>query len=113
METLKEIIVPIVITLLTALVGYLSTKLEKWFEKKEQGKIKKSDAENVVKFVEQAYKGLSGTDKYQKALESLSEMLEQKGIPVTDLELRVLIESCVAEFNKPWEKTTEGDEPVG
>lgn len=49
METLKEIVVPIVITLLTALVGYLSTKLEKWFEKKEQGKIKKSDAENVVK----------------------------------------------------------------
>ena len=34
-----------------------------------------------------------------------SEMLGEKGITVSDLELRVLIEAAVAEFNEAFNKT--------
>jgi hypothetical protein len=33
-------------------------------------------------------------------------MLAEKGITITDLELRVLVEAAVAEFNKAFEKKT-------
>ena len=45
-------------------------------------------------------------EKLEQALISASEMLEDKGITVTDLELRMLIEAAVAEFNSAFHKDT-------
>ena len=47
---------------------------------------------------------LVGEDKLDKALEAASEMLAQKGISFTELELRVLIEAAVASFNDAFNK---------
>ena len=73
-------------------------------------KTKKDVAKTVVRAVERIYKDLHGDEKLDKALASASEMLAEKGITVTDLEMRMLIESVVAEFNKAFEKKTEVDE---
>ena len=38
------------------------------------------------------------------------EMLNEKGIPITDLELSMLIESAVSEFNYGFSQTIEVEE---
>ena len=45
--------------------------------------------------VNQIYYDLDGPAKLQKVIESASEMLAAKGITVTDLELRMLLEAAV------------------
>ena len=40
-------------------------------------------------------------------------MLAGKGITITDLELRMLIEAALAEFNNAFEREPEDEEPTG
>ena len=54
------------------------------------------------------------TNKLMAALSTAVDMLAEKGIIVTELEMRVLIEAAVAEFNEAFKKEainepTEGD----
>lgn len=52
------------------------------------------------------YKDLHGEEKYNKVVESVSEMLLEKGITITELELKMLVEAAVGEFNKVFETDT-------
>ena len=92
----------IVYALLTAIAGFIGTQLKRLYEEKCTEEIKKKIVLTCVKAVEQMYHNLSGTEKYEKALENITEMLEQKGIYCSELELKMLIEECVADFNEPW-----------
>lgn len=92
---------------LTALAGYLGIVAKNLFTKYINDKTKEKVAKTAVKFAEQVYKDLHGDDKLNKALEAAAQMLAEKGITITDLELRVLVEAAVAEFNKAFEKTAE------
>jgi len=89
---------------LVAVFGYLGVQAKAMVDKYLNDKTKKDVAKTVVKAVEQIYKDLHGEEKLNKALESASEMLAEKGIMVTDLEMRMLIEAAVSEFNKAFEK---------
>lgn len=91
-------------TVLTVLFGYLGIVAKKYFDKWFAKKI----AKEVVRFTEQVYKALHGPEKLNKAMEAMSQMLEEIGIHITELEMRVLLEAAVAEFNKAFEK--KGDE---
>lgn len=103
MEFLKEFIsvygTTILYSILTALAGYLGIVVKNIYQKYINDKTKQDVAKTCVKAVEQIYKDLHGEEKLQKALESASEMLANKGISISDLELRMLIEAAVAEFN--------------
>ena len=72
-------------------------------------KIKQAVAKTVVQAVEQIYKDLHGEEKLNKALEAASEMLAEKGITITDLEMRMLLEAALAEFNRAFEKEGSDD----
>lgn len=89
---------------ITAIAGYIGIVAKNLITKYINDKTKETVAKTAVKFVEQVYKDLHGEDKLNAALSAASEMLAEKGITVTDLELRVLIEAAVAEFNKAFEK---------
>lgn len=91
--------------IITAIAGYIGIVLKNLATKYVNDKTKQAVAKNAVQFVEQVYHSLHGEEKLMKALEAASEMLAEKGIHVTELELRVLIEAAVAEFNKAFEKT--------
>jgi LL-H family phage holin len=95
----------ILYAVLVAVFGYLGVQAKILADKYINDKIKKDVAKTVVKAVEQIYKDLHGEEKLNKALESASEMLATKGITITDLEIKMLIEAAVAEFNKAFEKT--------
>lgn len=63
-------------------------------------KIKAAIAETVVLFVEQVYKNLHGKQKLQAALDRAAELLAEKGIKFSALEMESLIEASVAKFNQ-------------
>lgn len=92
-------------TILTAIFGYLGVIAKQLATKYINDKTKQTVAKTVVQAVEQLYKDLHGDDKLIKALEAAADMLTEKGINVTDLELRMLIEAAVAEFNDAFHKT--------
>ena len=94
----------ILYTILTAIAGWLGIVIKNLVQKYINDKTKKDVAKSAVKFVEQVYKDLHGDEKLNEALTAASSMLAEKGITITDLELRVLIEAAVAEFNGVFEK---------
>lgn len=108
MELIKNFIseygTAILYTVITAIIGYIGVLIKKIYQKYTNDRTKESVAKTVVQAVEQIYKDLHGEEKLNKALESASEMLAEKGIAITDLELRMLIEAAVAEFNEAFKK---------
>ena len=86
-------------TAIIALAGYVGAEIKKLFTKLINDKIKRALAKTVVQFVEQVYKDLHGDAKLDAAMAAFSEMLAEKGITVSELEMRVLLEAAVAEFN--------------
>lgn len=91
-----------IIGILTTVAGILGAEIKRRYEEKVNNHIKKEDAEKVVKAVEQLYKNCAGEEKYRRACLYLTEILNDKGIDVSELEVKMLIESVVAEFNKAW-----------
>ena len=99
----------IMYAIMTAIGGYLGLVVKNLYTKYINDKTKQAVAKTVVRGVEQIYKDLHGSDKLDMALEAASEMLMEKGITVSDLELRMLIEAAVGEFNEAFIKA-EGSE---
>lgn len=95
----------ILYAILTAIGGYLGLVVKNLYTKYINTKIKQDVARTVVRGVEQIYKDLHGEEKLNAALTAASEMLAEKGITASQLELRMLIEAAVAEFNDAFKKT--------
>lgn len=108
MEFLKMFIseygTTILYTILTGVFAYLGVQVKALLDKYLTDKTKRAVAKTVVQAVEQVYKDLHGEEKLDEALIAASEMLADKGITVSDLEMRMLIEAALAEFNKAFEK---------
>lgn len=96
----------ILYTVIVGIAGYIGIVLKNLVTKYINDKTKQAVAKTSVQFVEQVYKDLHGEEKLTEALEAASQMLAEKGISVTELELRALIEAAVAEFNDAFNKTT-------
>ena len=103
-EFINEYGLKIISTIVTAIFGYCGIVLKNLVKKFLNDKTKRAVAKTVVQYVEQVYKDLHGEDKLNEALKAAAAMLAEKGITVTDLELRVLIEAAVAEFNEAFNK---------
>jgi intergrase/recombinase len=89
----------ILYALITALAGLAARGIAKVYNKYADTAEKRAVAKTVVMATEQIYKDLHGQEKYDKALQSLLEMLAGRGIYISDLEARMLIEAAVGEFN--------------
>lgn len=119
MDFIKEFIsvygTTILYSILTAIAGYIGIVVKNLYQKYINDKTKQDVAKTVVQAVEQMYKDLHGDEKLQKALEAASDMLMTKGISISDIELRMLIEAAVAEFNDAFnsESASESDENAG
>lgn len=98
---------PVIAALLTGIAGYIGTQIKKLYEKYVNNKVKQDVVRTCVKAVEQLYHDLGGPEKLKKAQEGVRQMLEEKGIPITELELNLLIESIVSEFNYGFARASE------
>ena len=92
-------------TIVVGIAGYIGIAIKNVCTKYINDKTKKNVAKSAVQFVEQVYNELHGEEKLGRALSAASEMLAEKGIYASELELRVLIEAAVAEFNDAFNKT--------
>ena len=102
--------VQILYAVLTAIAGYIGIVIKNLYTKYINNKTKQDVAKSVVKFVEQVYKDLHGDEKLDAALAAATEMLAENGITVSELEMRVLIEAALAEFNDAFKSKSK--EPV-
>lgn len=91
----------------TGIAGYIGIVVKNIYERYINDQTKKNVVKTVVQGIEQLYKDLHGEEKLDKALEAASEILFEKGITITEFELKMLIEASVAEFNDVFNKTTE------
>ena len=94
----------ILCAVISTLVGYLAIGIKKLADKYINDKTKKTIARTVVQAVEQIYKDLHGEDKLNQGIAYMTEMLNEKGIKASEVEMRLLIEEAVAEFNEVFKK---------
>lgn len=94
-------------TIITAIIGFIGIALKRMIQKYLDTREKRKVAREVVMFVEQVYKGCHGEEKLNYALEAAKEMLLESGISFNELEMRVMIESVLAELNNAFDKTKE------
>ena len=91
--------------IITFIFGLIGTMCKNLVQKYLNDKTKQAIAKTVVQAIEQIYKDLHGEEKLDMAIASATEMLAEKGINVTELEIRMLIEAAVGEFNEAFKKT--------
>lgn len=103
--------VEILYAVVTAIAGYLGFVVKNLCTKYINDKTKAAVVKTAVQFVEQVYKDCHGEEKLNCALDAASEMLTEKGVAFSELELRYLIEAAVGEFNNAFNKsnTKEGE----
>ena len=106
-EFINEYGTTIIYTLLTAFAGYIGLWIKSLYTKYINDKTKKDVVRTCVRAVEQLYKDLHGEAKYNEVVVSASEMLALKGITISELEIKMLIEAAVAEFNDAFNKGGE------
>jgi hypothetical protein len=99
-----DILLGLLGTALTGLFTYIGITVKNAYTKHINDKTKKDVVATVVQAVEQIYKDLHGEEKLNKAIEGASDMLTEKGIAVSEIELRYLIESSVNAFNEGFKK---------
>lgn len=92
---------------ITAIFGWLGVQIKKLYEKHINTKEKKDLVNTTVRYVEQVYKDLHGQDKLSQCLKDAAQLLQEKGLTFTDLELRALVEAAVNSMNKSLKEVEE------
>ena len=98
-EFINQYGMTILYALITGIAGYIGIWIKSLYTKYINDKTKKDVVKTCVRAVEQLYKDLHGEEKYNEVMKSASEMLAVKGITITELEIKMLIEAAVGEFN--------------
>ena len=99
-ELLSTYVLPLLAAALTALAGFVGTQIKNLYRRWVDDKTKEAVVRTCVKAVEQLYRDLGGPEKLERAKTGIRQMLEEKGIFISELEMEMLIESVVAEFNQ-------------
>lgn len=94
-----QIVIPAVATAIAGWFTYIGSKLKKAYDEKVKDETVKKVTEDAVKYVEQVYTNLHGEEKLQKAIQQTSQVLKEKGINISEVEIHMLIESAVYGLN--------------
>lgn len=101
-QYLSEALIAIFGVIATAIVNIIKNKYEEYINAKLEEKIDRTKEEVVrkcVDAVEQMYKDMTGEEKFQKVVEYVDAMLAEKGITITEVEIKIIIESAVRAMN--------------
>lgn len=105
-QNLTPALLSIASTILVAISGWVAVRVKVWLDTKT----KRAVAESAVKFVEQIGKSLGSEEKFELAKEKVISMLYDVGIKISDVEVKVLIESMVNEFFEHWNEFEEKEQ---
>ena len=89
----------IVSTIITAVLGAIGILIRNTYQKLADDKTKRDVVKTCVLAIEQLYKECDGKEKLDLCIQAATDMLEDKGISISPLELRMLIESQVKKMN--------------
>ena len=95
-EFLQSYLPAMLHALLTAAAGFLGVQLKRIYTRVTQDEAKRKAVQTCVTAVEQLYRDLDGETKKQKAMEGIAQMLSEKGIAISQLEMEMLLEAAVA-----------------
>lgn len=95
LQQVLSILLPALATLIAGWFAVLGNKIKTAYEEKINTQIKKQVVQSTVEYVEQVYKAMGGEEKLQKAIEQATIILCEKGIIISEIELRMLIEAAV------------------
>ena len=96
-EFINQYGVTLLYTAITAIAGYVGIVIKNLYKNYVNDKTAEKVVKTCVKAVQQLYSDLEADEKLNKCLANAEEMLASKGITITDLELRMLIEAAVLE----------------
>ena len=99
-QFIAEYGVTIIYAVVTAIAGYIGIVVKNIYQNYINDKTKEKVVKTVVKAVKQLYSDLDGEKKLDIAINNISEMLAEKGITVTELEVRMLIEAAIEEMKE-------------
>ena len=88
--------------LLTTIAIYFVIQLIRKKLRDEDLKIVRAIVEDGVLFVQQAYKHLKGEEKYKLAVASITAVLKERGVKISEDELKILIESTLKRLKAHW-----------
>ena len=103
----------ILYAIICAIGSAVALGLKSLLKKYVNDKTKKSIAKTVVAAIEQMYKDLGGEEKLNLAITSMTEMLAEKGITISEIEIRMLLEAAVGEAKNVFkDHVNNGDEKL-
>ena len=102
LNQMLDIILPAAASLVAIWFGILGNKMKAAYLEKVNSETKKNVVQTTVEYVEQVYKDIHGEAKLNKAIKRASEILNEKGITVSETELKTLIESAVYGLMQGW-----------
>lgn len=100
LDAIQSNVLEILVTLFTVIITYVATKLKKKFEEYINTDAKQKIVKMVVNATEQLYKNLDGEQKLIKAKENIMALIKEKGLSITELEMDMMIEEVVNNFNQ-------------
>lgn len=96
---MKDIIMEIVPIVLAAIGTFIVGIIKAKYTEYVNTDTKKEIAMLTVRYVEQVFTALHGKDKLEKAKSTFVEMLNEKGIEVSEAEINMLLEAAVNQMN--------------
>lgn len=104
MDMIKEVImnygVEMIMGIFTVIASTIGLKVKSLYMEHIDNEQKEKAVKTVVGAVEQLYKDLEGKERFDIAKENVMEILNSKGVKVTELEIDMLIESFVNSLKK-------------
>ncbi len=94
-NAIKPELATLFIAVLTGIISYLGSKLKKAINTKIKDETIRNLVKTGVTAVEQVYKNATSEEKLQLAKEKILEILNERKIKISDLELLLLIEEQV------------------
>lgn len=85
--------------IITGVIGLVGVAVRNYLKNIADDSTRRKAVKTGVLAVEQLYKDLHGEEKFKKCCELVVEYLNEKGLTITELQLRMLIEAEVKQMN--------------
>lgn len=99
-DLISSDVLNLVTTVFSIVITIIVTNIKKIYKEKVTDETKRNVIKTVVNAIEQLYKDLSGEEKLQKAKENIINMLSEKGITISELEMDMMIEEICNSIKK-------------
>lgn len=117
MDAIMEALKDLIFSALALLITLLANNIREWMKENRDNKTLQNITSRLaankeivavaVHFAEQAYRDLDGPEKLERAKDRAIAMLQEKGLPVNENEVDMLIEAIILQMNEEKKKSNK------